>query len=351
MKRNLKILILAGILFICLGMNLFIENASPPQPIEFKIPKGWPKPPTDIFVKNKLTEQGFQLGKKLFYDARLSKDGEISCASCHQYFAAFSTFEHDLSHGVNNSFTNRNAPALFNLAWKTSFHWDGGVNHIEVQALNPLLAPNEMGETLEGVLRKLKKDSSYRRLFKDAFVTEGISSQRMLKALAQFTGSLLSANSRYDKMKRGEIQFTAAEQKGYALYQLHCSGCHTEPLFTDESFRNNGIGLNRFKDVGRMDITHLSSDSLKFKVPSLRNVQLSPPYMHDGSIGYITKVLEHYRTGIDTTSAILDPLLKKKIHLTDRQRDELLYFLFALTDTSFTKNKRFGPDEKYIFKH
>ncbi|ODT53485.1 MAG: cytochrome-c peroxidase [Niastella sp. SCN 39-18] len=351
MKSHLKIITLAGILFICLGMHSMIEQANLPQPIEFKIPKGWPKPPTDIFAKNKLTEQGFRLGKKLFYDARLSKDGEVSCASCHQYFAAFSTYEHDLSHGVNNSFTNRNAPALFNLAWRTSFHWDGGVNHIEVQALNPLTAPNEMGETLEAVLIKLKKDSTYRRLFKDAFGTDAISSQRMLKALAQFTGSLLSANSRYDKMKRGEIQFTLAEQKGYELYKLHCSGCHTEPLFTDESFRNNGMGLNRFNDAGRMNITHKSSDSLKFKVPSLRNVQLSPPYMHDGSIGYITKVLEHYRTGIDTTSAILDPLLKNKINLSNRQRDELLYFLFALTDTSFTKSKRFGPDEKYVFKH
>ena len=129
-----------------------------PTPLQFEIPKGWPKPTTDIFLNNKLTEEGFQLGKKLFYDGNLSKDGQVSCASCHQQFAAFSNYDHDFSHGVNNGFTTRNAPALINVAWMSKLNWDGAINHIEVQPLAPMTAPNEMGESLDSVLLKLKKD-------------------------------------------------------------------------------------------------------------------------------------------------------------------------------------------------
>lgn len=290
------------------------------------------------------------MGKKLFYDGRLSKDGLTSCASCHQHFAAFSTFEHDLSHGVNNSFTTRNAPALFNLAWKKNLNWDGGVNHIEVQPLGPLTAPNEMGETLDSVLKKIQSDAGYRQMFKAAFGSGTVTSQRMLKALAQFTGSIISCNSKYDRVKNGKASFNAYEQKGYEIYKIHCASCHPEPLFTDNSYRNNGSLLNRFADIGRMKITGNKTDSLRFMVPSLRNVQVSLPYMHDGSIAYITKTINHY-TKIDTSLPQLDPILKKRIVLTDRNKTELLSFLFALTDTGFTKNKRYAPDERIEFRH
>ncbi len=336
------------IMFIALAL-LFIGAAKNdgygpyhPTALKFQIPKGWPAPPANIFANNRLTEEGFQLGKKLFYDGRLSKDGEVSCASCHQQFAAFSTYDHDLSHGVNNSFTNRNAPALFNLAWMQAWHWDGGINNIEVQPLSPLTAPNEMGETLTDVLAKLNKDDSYHKMFKAAFGDATITSQRMLKALAQFTGSLVSANSKYDKVKNGEAAFTDTEQKGYYIFKAHCNTCHKEPLFTDNNFHNNGLPLNRFKDIGRQKITMLTSDSLLFKTPSLRNVQYSFPYMHDGSIYTLTQVIQYY-CGLDTSGKILDPLLKNKINLTPLQQAQLKYFLYTLTDTVFTKNKRFAP--------
>ncbi len=119
-----------------------------PTPIYLTIPNGWPKPAINFFAGNPLTEEGFQLGRKLFYDGKLSKDGNFACASCHQQFAAFATYDHDLSHGVNNTFNTRNAPALINLAWMKEWHWDGGINHIEVQPLFPLTAENEMGEKL-----------------------------------------------------------------------------------------------------------------------------------------------------------------------------------------------------------
>ena len=318
-------------------------DGSLPDYIEFKIPAGWPKPHTNIFAKNKLSEQGFQLGKKLFYDTRLSKDGTISCANCHQQFAAFATYEHDFSHGHNDQHTTRNAPALFNLAWMKNLHWDGGINHIEVQPLSPITSPTEMAETLENVLIKLKSDTAYPNLFKAAFGTEEINSQRMLKALAQFTGSIVSSNSKYDKVLKGEATFTYAEENGYNLFKAKCAACHKEPLFTDNSFRNNGLEINTFlNDYGRMKITGDAKDSLTFKVPSLRNVAVSFPYMHDGRFYSLGAAIEHYRNGIVTTQPTLDPLLANKIAITNTQKYELIYFLNTLTDTSMTKNPRYA---------
>jgi cytochrome c peroxidase len=314
-----------------------------PDYLEFNIPDGWPKPPTNIFANNRLTEQGFQLGKKLFYDGRLSKDGNFPCASCHQQFGAFATYDHDFSHGVNNTLTTRNAPPLFNLAWMTKYHWDGSINHIEVQPLAPLTAQNEMGENLDSVLRKLKKDPEYPKLFKAAFGTAEINSQRMLKALSQFTGSIISSNSKYDKVQRGEAAYTPNEQKGYNLFKAKCASCHKEPLFTDNSFRNNGMALNTFlKDEGRMKITRNKKDSLKFKVPTLRNIMITFPYMHDGRFYSVGAAIDHYRTGIITTQPTLDTLLVNRIPITNFEKNDLIYFLNTLTDTTMTRNPRFA---------
>lgn len=340
MKINITLYFLIFISTALILISAGKKNYSP-TPITFTVPKGFPAP-NNIFLKNKLTQEGFELGKKMFYDARLSKDGEVSCASCHQQFAAFATYDHDLSHGVNNSFSTRNAPALVNLAWMKEWHWDGGINHLEMQPLSPLSAANEMGEKLNTVLLKLKGDTAYRRMFKAAFGDANISTERMLKAFAQFTGSLVSADSKYDKVKRGEASFILPEQKGYEIFKANCNGCHKEPLFTDNSFRNNGITLNRFGDVGRQKISQDKRDSLKFKVPTLRNIAITLPYMHDGRMNTIENVLNHY-TNLDTQLINLDPLLTKKINLSDKEKKQLVLFLYTLTDTSFTKNKRFAP--------
>ncbi len=345
----MKIKVTIGlIVFICTAF-IFIaaseKDKDPYKPtyLKLEIPKGWPKPATNIFAGNPLTEQGFQLGKKLFYDGRLSKDGNFACAGCHQQFAAFATYDHDFSHGFNNLFTTRNAPPLFNLAWVPLLHWDGGINHIEVQPLAPLTAHNEMAENIDSVLKKLRKDTAYPKLFKAAFGTTLINSQRMLKALAQFTGSMISCNSKYDKVLRGEAVFTAAEQKGYEFFKLKCTGCHKEPLLTDNSFRSNGLDVNTYlNDYGRMRVTNDKNDSLKFKVPSLRNLTLTFPYMHDGRFYTIGQVLDHYRNGINTAQPTLDSLLKNRIAMNPREKAELIYFLFTLTDTAFVKNPRFS---------
>ncbi|MBS1735683.1 MAG: cytochrome-c peroxidase [Bacteroidetes bacterium] len=338
------ITLISFILFIAASAFIIHEEQLLPHLIQPEVPKGWPKP-NNIFATNPLTEEGFQLGRKLFYDERLSKDGNFSCASCHQQFAAFATYDHDFSHGFNNQFTTRNAPSLQNLAWVPLYHWDGGVNHIEVQPLSPLTAPNEMAENIDSVLQKLRKDAVYKKMFKNAFGTELINSQRMLKALAQFTGSLVSANSKYDRFKNGQEKFNPSELHGYEVFKAKCATCHNEPLFTDNTFRNNGLPLNSFiKDFGRMRISNESKDSLKFRVPSLRNVGVTQPYMHDGRFYSLGQVIEHYRTGIQQ-SPTLDSSLREGIAFTKLEKYDLIIFLNTLTDTTFLKNKKYSaPD-------
>lgn len=348
-------IIISLIVIVTTGPSFFYDR-EPHHPtyIKLVIPKGWPKPPANIFATNPLTEEGFQLGRKLFYDGRLSRDGNFPCASCHQQFAAFSNFDHDLSHGFNNSFTKRNAPALFNLAWMKNMHWDGGINHIEVQPLAPITDTNEMAETISNVIKKLNADTAYKRMFKAAFGDNAITSQRMLKALAQFTGSIQSYNSKYDRVKRGEDSFNLSEQYGYKTFKAKCNTCHTEPLFTDNSFRNNGLGVkNGLLDYGRMRITGKPEDSFKFKVPSLRNIAKTAPYMHDGRLYTLSQVVEHYRGKIDIEQPGLDPLLRKKIAISNQERIDLLSFLYTLTDTMFITSKRYeDPQEsRRIFIH
>lgn len=349
LKKNNHIVI-----FFVLAAWILVTGAAidywQPHPLSLDYPKDWPKP-QPIFAKNKLTEEGFQLGKRLFYDGNLSKDGEVSCASCHQHFAAFANYDHDFSHGVNNGLSVRNAPALINVAWMKTMHWDGAINHIETQPLAPLTNPEEMGESLESVLEKLRNDSIYPSMFRAAFGDSKITSQRMLRALSQFVGSLVSGNSKYDQVKNGKASFTDYEARGYATYQQYCSGCHVEPLFTDNSFRNNGISLNKKGDVGLMKITGLPDDSIHFKVPTLRNIQLTFPYMHDGRHYSLFSVIDHYRNGIDTSNKSIDPLLYKKISLTNKEKNELVYFLYTLTDSSFIRNPRFAPEKKIAVKN
>lgn len=319
-------------------------DSSGPHALTFTVPAGFPDPQY-TFANNPLTEEGFELGRKLFYDGRLSKDGNFPCASCHQQFAAFATFDHNLSHGFNNQFTLRNAPGLFNMAWLKEMQWDGGVNNIEVQPLAPITAPNEMAEDINNIISKLQQDADYRGMFKAAFGDETINSQRMLYAITQFVGSIVSANSKYDKVKQGSASFTAEEQNGYTIFKSKCASCHAEPLFTDNSFRNTGLPIDTYlKDYGRMRITHNAADSLKFKVPSLRNVYLTFPYGHDGRFFSVGQVLDHYSDGVQDGPTV-DPLVKNKIALTVLDKYYLQQFLRTLTDSTLLKDQRFAPPQ------
>lgn len=310
-------------------------------PLKFTVPKGWPAPVYD-FKSNPLTKEGFDLGKKLFYDGRLSRDGNFPCASCHQQFAAFSTFDHPFSHGFNNGFTSRNAQGIFNLAWKKNFMWDGGVTHLDLQPLAPLTAPNEMAETIENIVAKLKADATYKAMFTAAFGDARINTQRITKALSQFILMMVSSNSKYDKVMRGEDSFNLPEKLGYAMFKTKCATCHKEPLFTDFSYRNNGLEVNpTINDFGRMKITGSKDDSLKFMVPSLRNVRVTSPYMHDGRFWFIDNVLNHYSKAV-INGPTTDSLLKKRIPLSNFEIGQITAFLYTLTDSAFVKDKRFA---------
>ena len=310
-------------------------------PLSFVIPKGWPKPVYD-FKNNPLTKEGFELGKKLFYDARLSKDGSLSCGSCHQQFAAFSTYDHNLSHGFNNAQTTRNALGLFNLAWTKNFMADGGINHLDLQPLAPITAPNEMAEALENVMAKLKEDTIYKKLFTKAFGNATINTQRMTKALSQFLLMMVSSNSKYDKVMRGEATFILPEQLGYDIFKTKCAVCHAEPMFTDYTYRNIGMPVDTFlNDFGRMIITRQATDSLKFRVPSLRNVAYTQPYGHDGRFFSLMNVFEHYRSKA-INGPTTDSLFKNKLPLSNFEIGQLTAFLYTLSDTTFLKDKRFA---------
>ena len=313
-----------------------------PKPVAFNTPAGWPAPKYN-FTVNPLTQEGIQLGRKLFYDGALSKDGNFPCASCHQQVGAFGTFDHNLSHGFNNSHTLRNAPALQNLAWQTAFQADGGINNLDLQPLAPLTAPNEMAETIDNVLSKLRSNDNYVALFKAAFGDATINTQRMTFALSQFMLTMVSANSKYDQVKNGRATFLLSESLGYDIFKQKCAVCHQEPLFTDFSFRNNGLPIDPvLRDFGRMRVTFRSSDSLKFKVPSLRNVMVSYPYGHDGRVYDIYAMLEHYNTGV-VNGPTTDPLLKNKIPLSNFEKGQLVAFLMTLTDSSFIHNRELAP--------
>ena len=294
--------------------------------------------------KLSMSENEFQLGRQLFYDPILSRDESISCASCHLQATGFTHVDHDLSHGIEGRIGKRNSMALMNLAWNTSFMWDGGVNHIELQALAPISSENEMGSSLKEVVTKLNASEKYKTLFYNSYKDSLVTGQKTLLALTQFVVMLNSYNSKYDKYVRNEDggEFTAQEKNGLALFKNTCASCHTEPLFTNNEFHNNGLTLDPYlKDFGRMLITNKSEDSLKFKVPTLRNIQFTPPYMHDGRFETLKDVITHYNSGV-THSITLAENLKNNLELTHKEEVDLLVFLRTLTDTEFLFNNRFS---------
>jgi cytochrome c peroxidase len=336
MKSKFNILlIIVSVLVFSLAFTLLR-----PTPLYLKIPKGWPKTNYD-FSKNPLTEEGFQLGRQLFYDPILSKDSTISCASCHLQATGFTHVDHSLSHGIDGKIGDRNSMTMMNLAWSKTFMWDGGVNHLDVQALNPITSPVEMNETLTNVVQKLQKSEKYKSLFVAAFGDENITGQRVLKALSQFELMLVSSNSKYDKVMLKELKFTKQEQNGYQLFKTNCASCHTEPLFTNGTFQNNGIPLDTtLNDIGRQRVTEKSEDYMRFKVPTLRNIQFTNPYMHDGRFNKLTEVIKHYNSIV--VNKRLPKQLQKRMNLTDNERVDLVAFLLTLTDSEFLFNKRFA---------
>lgn len=314
--------------------------------------------PTD----NPLTVEGVELGRKLFYEVRLSGNGTQSCASCHQQSRAF-TDAQVRAIGAEGQLHQRNTMSLVNLLWEKSLNWDGAATSLETQARLPIENPLEMHQPLAAGVRKLQQTEAYPALFRQAFGSSTITEASVLKALAQFERTLISANSRYDKYLRREGTLTPTERAGAALFNNHpgevsglfirggtCHHCHISEtgLFTSPDFFNNGLDVS-FSDPGRSGITNSPTDRGRFKAPSLRNIAQTAPYMHDGRFQTLEQVLDHYNEHVQVNSPGVDPnvLLSNtasgtKLDLTAQEKMQLIAFLKTLTDSTFLTDKRFS---------
>jgi cytochrome c peroxidase len=336
-KLNLIFLLLTGIF---LAANYAIEFSAPPY---------FPKPIYSLPDSQKDSLK-IALGRLLFYDPILSKDNSISCASCHSSFNAFAHTDHALSHGINDSIGNRNAPALFNLAWQKNLMWDGSIRLLSMQALAPIHHPKEMGESLLTVLKKLQSKSLYKQAFYAVYQDSTIHTKNLLDAIEKFELSLVSFGAKYDRVKLGKDSFNTMEQRGYTLFKQHCNECHQEPLFFKNTFENNGLLLDsQLMDFGRFNITLQNSDSFKFKIPSLRNLAYTYPYMHDGRFKKLSDVLAHYQSNQRNYGQMTDKI-RNGIHLNSFEKVELLAFLQTLNDKNFVLNPS-HQFPKTFFRH
>lgn len=343
MKIKYIILFVLPILWSCSNN----EEVYVDLPLELNKPSNFPSLAYNI-GQNPPTEKGFELGKKIFYDGRLSSDGTISCGFCHIQQNAFTHHGHTVSHGINNASGTRNSPSIQNMAFQTQFMWDGAADNLDFQAVIPLLSAIEMNGNLGAIMAMMKADPIYVKLYGQAFPNKQINTENMFKALSQFMVMNISANSRFDKYRRNEAGGTLSndELQGYAIFNSKCASCHATDLFTDNSFRNNGLSVNPLvNDVGRYRLTELSQDYYKFKVPSLRNVEVTAPYMHDGRFGTLDAVLNHYSNGV-VNSATLDPSLNQNgtlgIPLSSIEKSKLIAFLKTLTDNQYLTDTRFS---------
>jgi cytochrome c peroxidase len=333
MRTILKLLPLLLLLASCDKDN--------PEPdfVGFVQPPHFPQP-TYPMTTNPITKDGFELGKKLFYEVKLSRDGTISCGTCHIQYSAFTHHGHSVSHGIEDRLGNRNTPAVQNMAFMQTFFWDGGIHNLDMLPFAPIENPVEMDEDIVRVIEKLAVDPEYPTLFEKAFGSSEITSARLMQALSQFMLMLVSADTRYDDYAKGNTSaLTSQEINGLAIFRQKCATCHSEPLFTDHSYRNNG--LFRTNDKGRFQISLLSQDEYKFRVPSLRNLTYTAPYMHDGRFATIDQVLQHYQNGINAYPT-LDPLLTQGIALTEAEKTDLKAFLTTLDDEKFIRDTRFS---------
>jgi cytochrome c peroxidase len=307
---------------------------------EVDVPSNFPALP--VPADNALTDARVSLGKRLFYDTQLSRTREVACGSCHLADHAFAD-PRPLSIGVDGQPGTRNAPSIVNLAYNTSFFWDGGAPTLEQQAIGPIINPVEMDMKIGDVVARLETDPTYVDEFKHAYDTRP-SPGALTKALASFMRTIVSGDSRYDRFQRGERgALNESERRGMDIFngeRGECFHCHVGFNFTNNGFRNNNL-YAQYEDIGRARVTELDSDIGKFKVPTLRNVALTAPYMHDGSLATLEDVVEHYSSG-GHESETSDPTIRP-LNLTADEKRDLVAFLTALTDETLAINPRYLP--------
>lgn len=295
---------------------------------------------------NPVTKNGVELGRKLFYEGRLSRNNTISCGFCHIQENAFTHHGHTVSHGVDDRTGIRNAPPVQNMAFLKRYMWDGVIHNLNEQPVIPITNEDEMDSSMPDVISKLSSDSKYKKLFKEAYGDESITGERVLKALSQFMATMISADSKYDRFKQGKENFSSQESQGMNLFQQKCASCHSGALFTDESFRNTGMYYNtQFKDAGRYRVTLNQNDWMKFRVPSLRNVEYTAPYMHDGRFYTLDAVLNFYSDQVED-NLNLDPQLRQNGHtgiaMNAQEKQFIIAFLKTLSDKNFITDPKFA---------
>ncbi|WP_423738478.1 cytochrome-c peroxidase [Christiangramia lutea] len=347
MKRMLIFFVLSGFLLSCSKDEPEYIPIPENKTLEVVIPPNFPEMEYDLSA-NPPTEKGFELGKKLFYDGKLSANGFISCGFCHEQKFAFTHHGHQFSHGIDDLEGIRNTPAIQNMAFQNEFSWDGATSHLDLFPIIPITNEVEMGESVSNVIEKLKADAEYQQLFSEAFDKGEVNAENMLKAMSQFMVMMISAESKYDKYVRAEenVSFSEKENYGMRVFQNKCASCHKTDLFTDNSFRNNGLPVNpNINDLGRYEVSGKAADKYKFKVPSLRNVEVTAPYMHDGRFGSLESVLNFYQNGVQDSES-LDPILKQNdrlgIDLNENEKAALIAFLKTLTDENYLNDERFA---------
>lgn len=333
--------IAVSILFCCSAVYKIVE-----KPYVLNVPEGFPQPL--IPENNPLTHARIELGKKLFYDTILSADKSLSCASCHAQTLAFSDGKQK-SVGSNHALADRNSMPLINLAWSNAFFWDGGVSSLELQVLKPLTSPNEMNLPLEQAIIRLNADKNYKKLFRKAYGTDP-DANTLFKSIASFERTLISGNTKFDAYfyRKDPSAFNESELRGYKIFfsgeKVHCGSCHSGVNLTNNTFQNNGLSLE-YPDQGRYRITGKESDKGKFKVPTLRNIALTSPYMHDGSLKTLEEVIDHYNTGGNSHPNKSEHVhIHKGMRLTTQDKKDLINFLHTLTDIEFITNKAFLPE-------
>lgn len=322
-------------------------SVPPPEPLPLvsqAVPAGFPtqsmveRSPSD----NTLTEARAQLGKRLFFDPLLSRTRQVSCGTCHQQEYTFAQAD-TVSTGVDLRRGARNAPALVNLAWGESFFWDGRAHSLEEQAGKPIENPDEMDLPLEEAVARVALDPSYVSEFMAAY--QGLPSEELLrKAIASFVRTLVSANSPYDRHLRGDdSSFGEAERRGEELFLNErggCFHCHPAGMLTNEGFFNNGTYAG-VGDTGREALSGRAGDIGKFKVPGLRNIEFSAPYMHDGSLPTLESVIDHYDQG-GSGDVTTDPQITP-LSLSSEEKASLLAFLRSLSEPEFLLDPRYRP--------
>lgn len=342
------------------------------EPFELQAPSYFGEFQHRIPEDNQLTAAGVDLGRHLFYDKRLSRDGSISCASCHQQEKAFQDGE-KLAIGIEGRVGERSSQALVNMLWSEKFNWDGSAASIEEQVSGPLTDPLEMDNDFPTIISTLEGIELYHGKFEESFGTPEITEDRIAKGLAQFLRTLISSDSKYDQYLRGEYQATQQELRGMQLFFTHpepgiirggnCGDCHVGPLTAGaiegfRGFHNNGLDDDEQLKNGLMDVTENPMDKGKFKAPGMRNIALRAPYMHDGRFATIEEVLEQYDQHVQMNSN-LDILVLEgsnepivpgepiKLHLTEQEKEDIIVFLNMLTDESFiTNNALSNPFEE-----